>query len=127
MHATAARRATELLDVTRSFPFGPDTEAFKVRERIFLMTGRLTGSPILTMKCDPLQGESLRAELAVITPGHHMNKRHWISVAAGPGVTAELIDELVTDAYLLVVGALPRARRPALPDELARLVRRPGS
>jgi predicted DNA-binding protein (MmcQ/YjbR family) len=35
-----------------------------------------------------------------------MNKRHWISLAPGPGVGRELVTELVTNAYLLVTDTL---------------------
>ena len=34
----------------------------------------------MTLKCDPEHGEVLRGEHPAITPGYHMNKRHWITV-----------------------------------------------
>ena len=43
-----------------------------------------------------------------------MNKQHWISLAAGPGITPDLVEELVLNAYELVVEGLPRAKRPVL-------------
>ncbi|MCI2238688.1 MmcQ/YjbR family DNA-binding protein [Paenibacillus sp. TRM 82003] len=55
-------------------------------------------------------------ELPAVTAGYHVNKRHWISVAGGPGVTAQLVEELVLDAYALVVAGMPRHARPAVPD-----------
>ena len=41
-----------------------------------------------------------------------MNKRHWISVGAGKGVTRQLLEELIEDAYLRIMYALPKAKRP---------------
>ncbi len=41
-----------------------------------------------------------------ISPGYHMNKKHWITVESG---------ELVTDSYRLVVAHLPKAERPVGP------------
>ena len=41
-----------------------------------------------------------------------MNKKHWISLSPGEDITAELVDELVTESYLLVVEKLPKLIRP---------------
>ncbi|WIM73486.1 MmcQ/YjbR family DNA-binding protein [Corynebacterium suedekumii] len=38
---------------------------------------------VVTLKADPFEAEMLRHTHAWITPGWHMNKRHWISVADG--------------------------------------------
>ncbi len=43
-----------------------------------------------------------------------MDKRHWITVTLVPAIAQDLVDELVTDSYDLVVDGLPaRARPPA--------------
>ena len=54
----------------------------------------------------------LREVFDTVTPGYHMNKRHWISIAAGPGITQAFVSELVTDAYHLVVATLLQRDRP---------------
>lgn len=108
----AGRVALGQPGVTRTWPFGPDADVFKVGGKVFLVTTDGPGSPLITLKCAPEDGEALRAQHATITPGYHMNKRHWVSVAAGPGITPELVEELVLDAYDLVVATLPRAQRP---------------
>jgi len=87
-------------------PFGPRFEVFKALHKVFSMTTTVGEEPIVTLKCEPETGEALRQQHASITPGYHMNKRHWISIAAGPGVTDYLIEELVTNAYLLIVDQL---------------------
>jgi predicted DNA-binding protein (MmcQ/YjbR family) len=121
----AMRTALELPDVTHGFPFGPDHDVLKVVDKVFLMATEVRGEPIVTLKCDPEHARALCQELASVRPGYHMNKRHWVSVGAGPGVTPELVAELVVDAYLLVVDGMPRHRRPVLPDHLRRLAERP--
>ncbi len=45
-----------------------------------------------------------------------MNKRHWITVEAGGDVDRQLLEDLVTDSYRLVVATLPRDRRPIDPE-----------
>lgn len=49
-----------------------------------------------------------------------MNKRHWIALRPGSGIDDELVRELVTVSYLLVVEKLPRAVRPVDPALYAR-------
>jgi predicted DNA-binding protein (MmcQ/YjbR family) len=41
-----------------------------------------------------------------------LRKPHWISIAAGPKITEELVEDLVAGAYELVVEKLPRSKRP---------------
>lgn len=118
--AAALAAGRELPDVTHEFPFGPGADVLKVVGRVFLIAGVLKGEPIITMKCDPADSEELRREFSAIIPGYHVNKRLWISVAAHPDITGDLVRELVTDSYLLAVEKLPRSRRPVLPDDLRR-------
>jgi predicted DNA-binding protein (MmcQ/YjbR family) len=87
---------------------------FKVGGKVFMMTTDVRGTPVVTLKCEPEYGLALQQEFETITPGYHMNKRHWTSVAAGEGVSGTLVEELVENAYLLVVERLPRAKRAAL-------------
>ncbi|MEJ1231219.1 MAG: MmcQ/YjbR family DNA-binding protein [Galbitalea sp.] len=48
--------------------------------RIFALSD-LTGGPLrVSLKCDPEDSRALRAEFADITPGYHLNKRHWVTI-----------------------------------------------
>ncbi|KJL49444.1 hypothetical protein RS84_00156 [Microbacterium hydrocarbonoxydans] len=115
----AAQRAEELPGATRENPFGPDWDVYKVRGRVFLLipldrTGRVT------LKSHPDDSVALRETFADISPGYHMNKKHWITLTPGPSLEAGLVTELVTESYLLVVEKLPRAIRPVDPDTFGR-------
>lgn len=35
-------------------------------------------------------------------PGRHLDKRHWISLGPGPGITERLVTDAVEDSYDLV-------------------------
>lgn len=119
LQEVALRTAESLPVVTLSFPFGPEAEVCKVRDRVFMICGthggERAGEPIVTLKCEPPFGAALREEYPSITPGYHMNKQHWISIGAGPGITEQLVEELVTNAYELVVELMPKAKRPGVP------------
>jgi predicted DNA-binding protein (MmcQ/YjbR family) len=101
--ASCARQAAARLE----HPFGPQAAVYKVAGKVFAVVG-LEGSPAqLTLKCDPEHGEALRREHPAITPGYHMNKRHWITVALDGSLPRTMIGELIEDSYDLVA---PRKR-----------------
>lgn len=84
-----------------------------------LMTAT-TGEPIVTVKAAPDDGRALREQFDVIRPGYHMNKRHWITVHPGGDLPRQLVEDLMTESYLLVVEGLPRAKRPVDPATFGR-------
>ncbi|MGW0096161.1 MmcQ/YjbR family DNA-binding protein [Streptomyces sp. NPDC003328] len=47
-----------------------------------------------------------------MTPGYHMNKTHWITVEGGDTINENLVKELITDSYHLVVSGLPKSKQP---------------
>lgn len=118
--ALASARAEELPGSERENPFGPEWDVFKVRGRVFLLTP-LDGTGRVTLKSHPDDAVALRETFADIVPGYHMNKKHWITLLPGPSLEADLIPELVTESYLLVVEKLPRAQRPVDPAIFGRL------
>ena len=89
--------------VTEGFPFGEDTLVFKVKEKIFLLTG-LDSSPLqFNVKCDPGKAIELREEYPQnILPGYHMNKKHWNTVIVDGSVSNKLLKEMIDDSYQLV-------------------------
>lgn len=66
------------------------------------------------LKCDPELAGGLVERYEGVTPGYHMNKRHWISVWFGKDVPDSRIRELVHASYNSVVATLPRKDRESL-------------
>lgn len=105
----------ELIGSRLTFPFGPTPAVYKVGDRMFALFNGADpeNDPIgVSLKCDPEYAVALIRQHSAITPGYHLNKRHWITVDLTDEVSAELVEELVVDSYDLVVEALPRSRRP---------------
>lgn len=94
-------------------------DVYKVRGRVFLLVP-LDGTGRVTLKSHPDDSVALRETFADIVPGYHMNKKHWITLLPGSSLEDELVTELVTESYLLVVEKLPRAQRPVDPQLFAR-------
>lgn len=112
----ARERVGELPGAELEYPFGPDWEVFKVRGKVFMLITEITGQSIVIVKADPEDSRALRQQHEDITPGYHMNKQHWITLNPGGDLHESLIDDLVTESYLLVVENLPRAKRPIDPE-----------
>ena len=68
----------------------------------------------VSLKCEPLLGEQLRAAHAAVLPGYHLNKRHWNTVIVDGSMSDEAVRDMIEDSYDLVVSALPLVRRRAL-------------
>lgn len=102
--------------VTESMPFGGDTLVFKVKGKMFCLTG-IDEFEFINVKCDPDKALLLREEYAAVKPGYHMNKTHWNSVYMDGSVPDKLIREWITDSYDLVVDTLPKKVRRELRNE----------
>lgn len=115
LHEVVARTAMGLPAVEETAPFGEGALVYKVVGKMFAMTAELRGVPIVNCKCAPSHGAALVRDHDEITPGWHMNKQHWITLAPGDGIDETLVEDLVANAYDLVVAGLPRAKRPIDP------------
>ena len=74
------------------------------------------GHPLLTLKCDPLESELLRAACPDILPGFYTDKRTWISIRLDGGVERERILRLCDASYDLVFARLTRRARMEIMD-----------
>lgn len=95
-------------------PFGPETAVAKVVGKVFAVTPIDAGNAgaSITLKAQPPYAEALVRQHPWITPGYHMNKKHWITVHLAPEADPRLVEDLIVNSYDLVVEGLPRARRP---------------
>ncbi|MBQ1116444.1 MmcQ/YjbR family DNA-binding protein [Streptomyces sp. C3-3] len=119
LHKTAADCAQELPGAELDHPFGDDWEVFKVRGKVFMLMTEVPGRPVVILKSDPGEALALREDNGHITPGYHMNKKHWITLEDGEGIDKKLVRELVTESYRLVVAHLPQAEQPVDPHTYA--------
>jgi predicted DNA-binding protein (MmcQ/YjbR family) len=97
-----------------------DPTMFKVRGKVFMLMTEVPGRPVVILKADPAEAQALREQYETITPGYHMNKKHWITVAGGDEIGERLVGELVTESYRLVVGGLPTSQQPVDPHPYGR-------
>jgi predicted DNA-binding protein (MmcQ/YjbR family) len=84
------------------FPFGPETLVFKVKSKIFLLSG-LDNTPIrFNVKCDPEKAIELREQYDCVFPGYHMNKKYWNTVVIDGRLSNRQLQEFINDSFELV-------------------------
>ena len=97
--------------VTESFPFDETTLVFKAGSKMFALMS-LESVPLrINLKCDPDKAEKLREEFPQITPGYHMNKKHWNTVIVDGMLSPDFIKEMIDHSYTLVVNSLTKKER----------------
>jgi predicted DNA-binding protein (MmcQ/YjbR family) len=109
---TARHTALALPAVSHGRPFTDQLDVYKVAGKVFLIVTDDPDELIVTVKAEPEHGRLLQGQYPSITPGRYLDKRHWISVGAGRGITADLVAELVDHSSHLVVETVPHNRRP---------------
>ncbi len=99
--------------VTSDFPFGEDTLVYRVMGKIFALLP-IRGSLSINLKCDPAFAEILRQTHPAVTPGYHMNKKHWNTVLIDGSISDDEILDFIDHSYDVVVKGLSKAEREKL-------------
>jgi predicted DNA-binding protein (MmcQ/YjbR family) len=90
------------LDVTESFPFDDETLVFKAGGKIFALVN-LDGDLSINLKCDPSGALELREKYPSVTPGYHMNKKHWNTVMLDGTIPDKEVFSWIDHSYNLVM------------------------
>ncbi len=102
-------------DAKESFPFDDHILVFKVLGKLFLLVSLKKweeGYPAINVKCNPDYAIELRAKHNNITPGFHMNKKHWNTIALNTGdLSAQFVFELIDHSYYSVIKTMSKAAR----------------
>lgn len=97
------------------YPFGPGTLVLKVGGKMFALLAEDSDPWTINLKCDPDEALALRAaHPKSITPGYHMDKRHWNTILLDGRLPNDLVNELIDQSYELVVAGLPKLMRAKL-------------
>ncbi|MCZ8536784.1 MmcQ/YjbR family DNA-binding protein [Paenisporosarcina quisquiliarum] len=86
-----------------------NAERYLVGGKMFAMFGHdKSGTPILSVKCEPHRADMLREEYEDIKPGYYMNKTHWNSLALNGSLPDAIFKECITHSYELVFKGLTK-------------------
>ena len=96
---------------TEGTTFGPDVLVFKVGGKMFALAAVDEVPTTANLKCDPDLALELRDRYEQVTPGYHMNKKHWNTVEIESGIPDAELRKMIDHSYELVVKSLPKAAR----------------
>src|SRR6266852_2199592 len=91
-------------------PFGPDTLVFKVGGKIFALAALDQVPTTVNLKCEPDLALDLRDRYQQVTPGYHMNKKHWNTVEIESGIPITELRKMIDHSYELVIERLPKSK-----------------
>ena len=94
--------------VKEGFPFGEETLVFKVGQKMFALAGLESEDPYVNLKCNPEYAIELREKFESVTPGYHMNKKHWNTVRLSQELSNRQIQHFINHSYELVVKSLTK-------------------
>jgi len=97
-----------------TFPFDEVTLVFKVMGKMFALISLNSEVVKANLKADPEWSVELRESHFQITPGFHMNKKHWNTVLLEDGLDDQFIIEMIDHSYDLVTAKLTKANKEIL-------------
>lgn len=97
--------------VSESTPFDEVTLVFKVAGKMFALMPMDNSQLTINLKCDPDMAISLREKYPSVTPGFHMNKKHWNTVIVDGFVEKDKILQWIDDSYNLIVKSFTKKQR----------------
>ena len=97
--------------VREDYPFGPDVQVFKIKEKLFALMTTRQGIERVNLKCDPEEAIILREIFEDVIPGYHMNKVHWNTVILKNSIPEGEIKRMIDRSYCLVVKNLKKLER----------------
>lgn len=108
-----------LPEVEETLPFDDSTLVYKVGGRMFALL-MLDRPDHFAVKCNPDRAIMLRERYSQVTPGWHLNKRHWNDIRFEGYMSDSQLRAELRHSYLTVIrqNVTPRALR----DELLAVV-----
>ena len=91
---------------SESFPFDEDTLVFKVLTKMYCLESLESKS--INLKAKPEDVIRLTEEHSAILPGFHMNKKHWVTILLEEMIDDNLLKQLVTNSYHLIVSKMTK-------------------
>ena len=96
------------------YPFDDVTAVYKIEKKMFALISSRKSPLKINLKCEPELAIDLRDVYEDVTPGYHMNKKHWNTVNLEGKLPKSEILKMVDLSYDLVVASLTKREREKL-------------
>jgi predicted DNA-binding protein (MmcQ/YjbR family) len=101
-HKTVEDYVLSMPNAVLDYPFGEEVAVYKVKDKMFALINEGKEPLQISLKCDPILSEKLRAEFETVLPGYHLNKKHWNTVILTGQLPWEEIQGFIRHSYDLV-------------------------
>lgn len=101
-HKKVEKYLLSLPNTRLDYPFGEEVAVYKASDKMFALISEKSSPVRISLKCDPLLAETLRAKYDSIMPGHHLNKKHWNTIVLSGQLDWQEIQDLIRLSYRLV-------------------------
>ena len=101
------------LPASELYPFNEECDAARVCGKWFMIS-TVRGKRMVNLKADPQDARALCESFESITPGYHMNKKHWNTVYV-ENMPDVLMRKMIIHSYEEVITKLPKKMREELP------------
>ena len=98
----------------KEFPFGEDVAVYKVMQKMFSLVGDKNGCININLKCLPEDAVGYREIYNCVSPGYHMNKKHWNTIILDGEMRDEILKDMIDESYKLVVSKLTKKEKEEL-------------
>jgi predicted DNA-binding protein (MmcQ/YjbR family) len=101
-HKKVEEYVLSMPDARLDYPFGENTAVYKVKDKMFALIREKKMPVQISLKCDPLLAETLRAKYETVLPGYHLNKKHWNTILLTGQLPWDEVKDLIRHSYDLV-------------------------
>jgi predicted DNA-binding protein (MmcQ/YjbR family) len=101
-HKTVEKYLLSMPGAKLDYPFGENTAVYKADDKMFALVTENKTPVQLSLKCDPVLAETLRAKYDTVMPGYHLNKKHWNTIVLTGQLSWDEVQDLIKHSYQLV-------------------------
>jgi predicted DNA-binding protein (MmcQ/YjbR family) len=101
-HKTVEKYLLSMPGAKLDYPFGENTAVYKADDKMFALVTENKTPAQLSLKCDPVLAETLRAKYDTVMPGYHLNKKHWNTIVLTGQLSWDEVQDLIKHSYQLV-------------------------
>lgn len=94
------------------YPFDGESAVMKHsgNNKMFALIGERNGAVYINLKCELMRADFLRSIFKSVTPGWHMNKVHWNTVAMDGDVPEPDLYDMIQHSFDLTKPKVKRAK-----------------
>ncbi|MCL2281018.1 MmcQ/YjbR family DNA-binding protein [Candidatus Saccharibacteria bacterium] len=85
------------------YPFDETTAVYRAaNDKMFALIAEGSKPLRISLKCDPNLSELLREKYESVSPGYHLNKKHWNTLVLSGQLSDDEIRDLIRHSFNLV-------------------------